>query len=233
MGSFFAGIKAGTLGGVLYLGGLAVFNVVLLYALKTEVLAAIRASYPQVCTPVEDCFASLIAVDVPYVAFVGFFIALIYAGIFGRFYENLPGTPILRGETISAIVAVNLSFFGFSGFYFNFESSLATAIFLIAWSGVFGYVLARLYKRYTRTVAVQSVDPESLRVIIDGRDFTGKSRTFAYTSSHRLRAEVANDSSFREWQVEGALTLEDPRSFETVMEVNGEGTVRGIVSKKY
>lgn len=242
MGSFFAGIKAGTLGGVLYVGGMAVFNVVLLYALKPDVLMVIQQSYSSICTPaatvnstsVEDCFASVVAVDVPYVAFVAFFVSLLYAGLFGRYYDSLPShSPTFKGETVAALVGANLVFFGFSGFYFDFESSAATGLFLVAWTIVFGYFLGRLYKKYTRVVVFESQDMRMLRVFVDGRDFTGKTRTLAHTSSHKVRAEVTDDASFKEWEPTGGIKLEDPRSFETVMEVEGDGTLKGNVSAKY
>lgn len=242
MGSLFAGIKAGTLSGVLYVGGMAAFNVVLLYALKQDVLTVIRGSYPSICTPVatvngtsiEDCFASVVAVDVPYIAFVAFFVALLYAGLFGRYYDSLPSSsPTLKGELVSVLVGANLVFFGFSGFYFDFEASAATGAFLIGWTVVFGYFLGRLYKKYTRLVAFESQDPKLLRVLVDGRDSTGKSRTFAHTSNHRIRAEVADDASFKEWEPTGGVKLEDPRSFETVMEIEDHGTLTGKVGGKY
>ena len=242
MGSFFAGIKAGTLSGVLYVGGMAAFNVVLLYVLKPDVLTVIQQSYSSICTPVatvngtsvEDCFASVVAVDVPYIAFIAFFVSLLYAGLFGRYYDSLPSSsPTLKGETVAVLVGANLVFFGFSGFYFNFESAAATGVFLIAWTIVFGYFLGRLYKKYTRTVAFESQDPNLLRVLVDGRDFTGKARTFAHTSSHRIRAEVTDDASFREWEPTGGVKLEDPKSFETVMEIEGNGTLKGKVGGKY
>ncbi len=242
MGSFFAGIKAGTLGGALYVGGLAVFNVLLLYALKADVFAAISQSYPQVCTSspapgnasLEDCFSLLLAVDVPFVAFIGFLITLLYTGIFGLWYERLPGRgPLAKGETIAAIVGFNLVLFGYSGFYFDYRSGIATGIFVLAWTLLFGYLVGRLYRKYTRLVKFQSQDEELLRILVDGRDFTGKSRTFATTSTHKVRAEVADDSSFIEWQVGGGISVEDPRSFETAMEVNGEGILTAKVGKKY
>ena len=68
---------------------------------------------------------------------------------------------------------------------------------------------------------------------MDRQDCTGKARTFAATSSHKVRAEVAEDASFKEWEATGGITLEDTRSFETVMEVGGDGTLRGVVGPKY
>ena len=69
--------------------------------------------------------------------------------------------------------------------------------------------------------------------MVDGRDCTGKARTFATTSSHKVRAEAAEDASFKEWEAAGGITLEDVRSFETVMEVNGDGKLTGKVGTKY
>ncbi len=241
MGSFFAGIKAGTLSGILYVGGLAIFNVVLLYALQQDVLTAINRFNPTACPipanvngSVQDCFDSVVAVDVPFIAFVAFFITLLYAGIFGLYYDSLPSRgPTGRGLIFAAIVGANLVFFGYSGYVFDYQSALATGIFLLVWTPVFGYVLGRLYKKYTRLVAFSSPNVDLLRVVVDGRDVTGKSRTFATTSSHRIRAEVAEDASFSEWDVSGGVKLEDPRSFETLIEVSGDGSVTGKVGKKY
>ena len=243
MGSFFAGIKAGTLGGIIYVGGLALFNVALLFALKGAVLSAISQSYSQVCTAgtptnatnsLEGCFQLVVAVDVPYIAFVAFFVTLLYSAIFGLWYERIPGFgPASKGEVIAAVVGFNLVFFRFSGFYFDYESAVASGVFLIAWTVFFGYVLGRLYGRYTRLVRFVSLDEGSLRVLLDGRDYTGKARTLALTSTHKVRAEVAEDASFKEWEAEGGISVDDPRSFETTIEVTGDGTLKALVAKKY
>ncbi|MDG6990254.1 MAG: hypothetical protein JRM99_02400 [Nitrososphaerota archaeon] len=243
MGSFFAGVKAGTLGGFLYVGGTAVFNVALLYLLKPDVLGFIQQQYSTLCTPgavvnatsgLEECFSSVVAVDVPYIAFVAFFVVLAYAGLFGILYDSIPsGSPTLKGEFFAMVAGVNLFVFGYSGFFFDEPSSIATGVFAAVWTAVFGYLLGRLYKRYTRPVAVGSDDPALLKVMVDGRDLTGRTRTFALTSSHKLRAELTNDASFREWQVTGGVTVEDSKSFETVVEINGEGTLKGVVTSKY
>jgi len=241
LGSFFAGIKAGTLGGIIYVGGMAVFNVILLYALKPNVLDVIRTSYGSICgaaasnstANIESCFDSVVAVDVPYIAFVAFFVALIYAALFGRFYDSLPGrSRTLKAEVIAALVGVNLVVFGFSGFYFNGTAATATGAFLIGWTILFGYLLGRLYRKYTRVVQITSQNPDLLQVLVDNSDMTGKARTFAATSSHKLRAKVSDNASFKGWGANGGVTLEDPKSFETVMEVNGDGSVNGKVSKK-
>gem|GEM_PF-2223878 len=237
MGSFFAGVKAGTLGGIVYVGGMAIFNVILLYALEPQVNALITNQYYSVCTSgstIAQCFGSVISVDVPYVAFVAFFIALIYSGVFGMFYDSLPGrTYLWKGEFFAAIIGANLAIFGFSGFYFSTESTIATSAFVIGWTVVFGYFLGVLYRKYTRVIQISSENPALLKVFVDQRDVTGKTRTFAATSSHKIRGEVASDASFKEWAANGGITLEDPRSFDTTFEVTGDGTLRGKVGTKY
>jgi len=241
LGSFFAGIKAGTLSGVLYVGGMAVFNVVLLYALQSSALNAISQAYPQSCplTPnvngsAADCFQSVVAVDVPFIAFVAFFITLIYAGVFGLYYDSLPtrGSTI-KGLIFAAVIGLSLVFFGFSGYVFDSESGVATTLMMLLWTPLFGYLLGRFYKKYTREVEFSSQDPGLLKVVVDGRDSTGRVKTFATTSNHKLRADVAEDASFREWQATGGISLEDVRSFETTFEVNDNGKLVGMVGTKY
>jgi hypothetical protein len=181
----------------------------------------------------QDCFSSLVSYDVPFLAFVAFFITLLYAGVFGIYFDALPGKSTIKGLILAAVVAINLVFFGYSGYIFNFESAAASTVFLVLWTSVFGYLLARFYRKYTRPIRFESQDSGLLRILVDGRDQTGKERTFALTSNHRLRAEVSDDASFKEWATLGGITLEDSRSFETTMEVNGEGTVKGTVASKY
>jgi hypothetical protein len=240
LGSFFAGIKAGTLSGIVYVGGMAAFNVLLLYALQSSVMTAVNRSYPVQCPLIpnvngsaRDCFSALVSYDVPFLAFVAFFITLLYTGIFGIYYDSIRINSTGKGLIIGAVVAVNLVFFGYSGYIFSFESAVASTIFLVGWTAVFGFILARFYRKYTRSVRFESQDSGLLRIVVDGRDQTGKERTFALTSNHRLRAAVGEDASFKEWVPTGGVTLEDSRSFDTTMEVNGEGTITATVGKKY
>lgn len=245
MGSFFAGIKAGTLSGVIYLGGLAIFNVGVLYLFKADTLSTLSQSFAQYCTSsaptnstisgsVEDCFTSVVTILIPIGAFIGFFLSLLYAGIFGLYFEYFPGRRAsLRGETMGLVVGLNLLVFGLAGYFFSYEAAVLLNAFFLAWTAVYGYVLGTRYRKYTSMVSFSSTDEQSLRILVDGRDLTGKGRTFATTSTHKLRAEVADDASFKEWEPGGGVTVEDPRSFDTLVEVNGDGTLNALVSKKY
>lgn len=241
MGSFLAGVKAGALAGLLFVGGMAVFNVALLYALKPAVLSSMSALNPTECplTPVngtsaQGCFASVIAVGVPVRALVGFFITLFYTGVFGVYYDALPGkSGFWKGEGIAVIVGANLIFFGFAGYVFDFASAALTTVFLLVWVPVFGYSAGRLYRRYTRAVAFASDDPGLLRIMVDGRDSTGSTRTLSSPSSHKIAAELANDASFKGWSAGGGVAVGDPRALVTVMHVSGDGEVKGAVGRKY
>jgi len=214
-------------------GGIAFFNTLLLLVLKPAVLSAIQSANLCPTGGLEGCFYLVLEYDVPFLAFIGFFIALLYSGAFGLLYDWFPGGGIVRGECIAGIVGINLVVFGYSGFYFDSTSATAGGIFFLVWTAVFGYVIGKLYKRYTRLVSFQSEDPEALKVLLDGRDLTGKTRTLAVTSTHKLRADVSEGATFKEWVSSGGISLDDTRSFETTFDVNGDGLVKGRPGKKY
>ena len=245
MGSFFAGVKAGTLGGMLYVGGLAASLVLVLYLYRGDAVTSLLRSFDQYCVvnaPLnstttgsgQDCFDQLVQNVIPAGAVIGFFVSLGYAGVLGLFYELMPGRSApLKTAPVAAATALTMLVLGLEPLILLF--SFAPLLFgqVAAGTVVFAVVLGTLYRRYTRLVRIESEDKALLKVMVDGRDMTGKERTFALTSSHRVRAEVASDASFREWEVTGKLGVEDPRSFETVFEVGGDGTLRGVVASKY
>ena len=225
---------------------MAAFNVVLLYALKADALAAINQANPSACplipsanASVQDCFDLVVSVNVPLGSFVEIFVVLFFAGFFGMYYDSVPSrSSTVKGVMLCAVVVLALVFgapiLGL-GLYYFFDSSaaVATTAFILVLTPAFGYFLGRFYTRYTRLVSFESEDPSILKVVVDGREVTGRSRTFAVTSSHRLRAEVSEDGSFKEWEATGGVALEDLRSFETVMEVNGDGRLKGRATGKY
>jgi len=231
MGSFFAGVKAGTLGGVVYIGGLALFNVALLYGFKGQALDLISKYDPVSCpatnmTGLQSCFNSVVSYYVPYIAFIGFFVVLFFSAFFGWAYETFPGrSPVAKGEVIAAMVALGLVLGDLYGLALGATATLMLVVFFVLWTGVYGYLMARLYSRYTRTVRFEGAG-RAVKVLVDGKDFTGRARTFAATSTHSVRAECDKGYSFKEWTVSGGVTVEDPRSFETVMEINGDGLLK-------
>jgi hypothetical protein len=244
MGSFFAGIKSGTLAGIVYFGGLALFNAAVLYVFKADTLNVLTQSYQHYCTSgaavngtvtgsPQDCFDSIITVLIPIEALLGFFVSLVFAGVFGSFYEIFPGrSPVTKGATMGVIVGFTLLLLGLVGIYFDFDAEISVVTFFVVLTFVYGIVLGRLYKRYTRVVQFLSRDDKIMKILVDRRDCTGKARTFAARSTHEVKAEVAEGSSFKEWSVSGGVKVEDPRSFETTIEVEGDGVLKGQFTER-
>jgi len=81
-------------------------------------------------------------------------------------------------------------------------------------------------------VGFVSQGENSLKISVDGRNLTGKARTFHLRSSHEVKGETSGDSSFKEWAISGGVSIEDPRSFRTTIEVNGDGMLKGFSTKK-
>jgi hypothetical protein len=241
MGSTVAGVKAGVLAGVLYVGSLAIVNVIILYAAKPAVMQWVGANFQQLCPPttatansttLADCFSSLAPVYLPYIAFIAFFISLLYAAVFGRLYEYIPGRSSTKGVAIGVVIAINLIVFQLVGITFNPRATMGLTVFLIAATFAYGFILGDLYTRYTRTVRFLSED-KSLKIIVDRSDCTGKTKTYATKSTHNVRADTTGDTSFKEWVVSGGVTVEDARSFETSMEIDGDGMLKALVSRRY
>lgn len=237
MGSTLAGVKAGVLCGVIYFGILALVNVSVLFAFQKDATAAINAGFGQLCSSrynssAYDCLVSVAQIQVPFVAFLGFFLSLVFAGLFGRFYERVPGVEYrTKGITTALLLLLALILFGLGGYTFDTPSTYITAASEIGATLGYGVLLGFLYTRYTRRVEFVGEEEGSLRILVDGKDFTGKTRTFSSMSVHEIRADSAGGSPFKEWVVSGGVTVEDSRSFETTMEVNGDGLLK-VISRK-
>lgn len=237
-----AGIKAGVIAGIAYIGTLAVANLAILYLSRPDILAFITNHFNDVCSPVnsvnatsiQDCFNSLAPVYLPFIAFFGFFVALVYSAVFGRVYDRLPGhAPALKGMMIAPLAAISLVYLQLLGFTFELSATEALVAVLLASTVAYGVILGRFYKRYTRVIQFVSENDSALRIIVGRTDLTGKTNTLAANSTHNIEAKVTDDSSFKGWSVSGGVAVEDAKSFETTMEVNGDGLLKGLVAKKY
>ena len=237
-----AGLKAGVVAGLVYIGALVLANLGVLYLLKKDIINYITNNFSVVCTStgsasstsVQDCFNSLAPVYLPFIAFAGFFLVLGYSALFGRMYERLPGQgPYFKGLLIAPLVAISIVFFQFLGFTFEPAATEALAAVLVLATVVYGLLIGRFYRRYTRLIQFVSEDDSALRIIVGRSDLTGKTMTLAANSVHNIEAKVGEDSSFKGWSVSGGVAVEDAKSFETSMEVKGDGLLKGQVAKKY
>jgi len=248
MGSALAGMKAGVVAGVVFVGSLTLFNFLLLIVFKSQALSFISHYYSTVCSTVEvnststlpnstssaavnDCFQDVISVFPGFFAFVNFFISLFFATAFGLLYESLPtkGLPLVKGLSVSFAVLLVYVYLGIVGITFYKLAAELLYVFAVLDTVLYGYLLSRLYRRYTRTVEIAAGD--SANIFVDGKNYSNRTTTFAAKSVHEVKAEALGTATFREWTVTGGVSVEDNKSFETTMEVNGDGKIQVAVKK--
>ena len=241
MGSAFAGVKAGILAGVVFSGSISLFNVLLLYLLKSDVLRFMSENLSNcggavagggLPTP-DECFALVISVYVPFSTFLTFIISLFFAATYGRFFESIPGHGYrTKSISIALILLIVVLTLGLGGFSFEFTARVSNVVFNLFITVVYGVMLGSLYRRYTRLIDFVSSDPSSLKIHVDGKNVTGKTRTFSLRSSHTVKAVTSGNGSFKEWAVSGGVDIEDSKSFETSIEVKGDGMLKATFVQK-
>lgn len=228
-GSSLAGAKAGILGGVLFAAAIGLFNIALLEAFSSSVLAAFQANVVCTTPPTtpQDCFSTLLSTYIPtFVIFPTAVFGILFGGLYGLYFEFLPG----RGYRIRAVAAgmgmlIMILVFGVAGVTADqTEKAIMYAFDTVAML-VYATVLARYYRKFTREVEFASPDPERLKITVDGKNFTGKLKTLALHSTHKVRAP-SESGAFREWLVSGGVSVLDSRSFETTMRVDGDGLLK-------
>lgn len=238
MGSAFAAVKAGILGGIFYAGITGSFNLFVVFIFKNSSLSVL--SELQECSGItvggpvstpNECFSAYIPVFVPYSVFIIFLVSLVFSSAFGIFFESLPGRSYAtRASIVAFIMIILLLYTGLDGISFDTQQRVMIATFNFIMAYLYATILGSLYKRYTRVVEFSSQDPELLRIILGRRDVTGKTRTVAANSSVKVRASPLGNAAFKEWSYSGGVTLEDSKSFETVMRVAGDGMLKASLS---
>lgn len=227
MGSTFAGLKAGVLAGLLYCGTIALANLIMLILFKQDALNLINQNFSSQCSSAEDCFLSVLQIYLPLNTFTNFLISIFYSSIYGRLYEYIPGSePSTKGVTISLILLINLSLLGSVVTQFAYIARIVIIIASVVLTLIYGVILGKFYKRYTRFVEFISQDKENLKILVDGRNMTNKKATFSVRSIHKIRAE--GKIPFKSWTTTGGVRIEDPRSYETSFEVTGDGVVKVV-----
>lgn len=228
-GSSLAGAKAGILGGIFFAAAAGLFNAALLEAFSGSVLKALQ-SY-SFCsgtagTP-QDCFSTLLSADIPsLVIFPIAVLGILFGGLYGLYFEFLPG----RGYWIRAVAAgmgmlIMMLVLGTAGITADSTQKAIMDGFDTVAMLVYAAIIARYYRKYTREVEFVSPDPERLKITVDGKNFTGKTKTLSLHSSHTVRAP-SESGAFKEWHVSGGVSVLDSKSFETTMRVDGDGLLK-------
>jgi hypothetical protein len=230
-GSSLAGAKAGILGGIFFAAVAALFNVALLQASSGSVIAAFQAN--PFCNGLggnataQDCFSTLLSTDVPtFVALpIGIF-GIIFGGLYGAYFEFLPGRGYrIRAVAMGMVMLIMVLFFGVAGLTADqTQKWIMDGFDTVAMLG-YAVIIARYYRVYTREVQFVSPDPLKLKISVGGKNFTGKLKTFSVHSSHTVRAP-SESGAFKEWLVSGGVSVLDSKSFETTMRVDGDGLLK-------
>jgi hypothetical protein len=234
LGSAFAGVKAGILGGIVFAGGIGLFNAILLFAFRGDVLQVLgtlpacagSSAGSQIATP-EDCFSTLLSVNLPFFVFEIFVISLFFAGVFGAFFEVLPARGYTTRAAVVAFLMLIVILFAGAGLFTSDVQRLIIVGYELVLTFVYAAILSRFYRRYTREVEFQTPESGSGKILMDNHNYTGKVRTLSIHSSHTVRAE-SEERAFKEWLVSGGVTVEDPKSFETTIKVEGDGLLKGV-----
>ena len=233
MGASLSGAKAGILGGIFFAAAVGLFNVALLEAFKGSVLQDLLSNSlcngtiatPTIATP-QDCFTSIVTANIPLTVFLVAVFSIIFGGFYGVFFEYLPGQGYgIRAVAIGMGLLIMMLVFGAAGITTDQTLRAIMSAFDTLAMLVYTVIIARFYRKYTREVEFESPNPEKLKILVDGKDFTGKVRTLGVHSTHTVRAP-SESGAFKEWLVSGGVSVLDSKSFETTMRVDGDGLLK-------
>jgi len=223
-----AGAKAGILGGILFAALAGLVNWALLEAFSSttlQVLSTISYCSGTSGTP-QLCLSTLINTNIPTLAVLQGATGILFGALYGMYFEFLPG----QGYSMKAVAAgmamlIVLLFFGLAGI--TVDRTQQVIMYATDIVGMLGYtlIIARYYKKFTREVEFQSPDAQRLKITCDGKNYTGKLKTLAVHSTHKVRAP-SESGTFHEWLVSGGVTVLDSKSFETTMRVDGDGLLK-------
>jgi hypothetical protein len=233
VGSVLAGVKAGAVASFCFASSVSLFNILLLYSFKGQVLTFLTQSYPTTCpasvTPgvagtAETCFDDIVITGVPEADLLRLaVIAMLFAVGIGVYFDYLPGrTYFRRTFLVVPIIVIGLLFLGLYGLVTDATQLVLMVVFESGAACLYAVILAWLYRRFTREVEFQG--SATSKIMVDSRDVTGKKRTYAVNSTHKLAA--ADEKTFRGWLVSGGLTVSEPREAKTSLQVTGDGLLK-------
>lgn len=207
------------------------FNAALLEGLRGTSIAdlgKVSACNTVTMTP-QACFSTLLYPNIPLaVVLTGAVLGLLFGVLYGMYYEYLPGNGYpIKAVGLGLLLLVFMIIVGGAGNYTatdETELAILRAFDTVAMLG-YAFILSRLYRRLTREVQFDSPSPDKLKISVDGRNFTDKTKTLGIHSSHTIKAPQEK-GLFHQWLVSGGVTVEDPKSPETKMKVDGDGLLK-------
>jgi hypothetical protein len=224
-----AGAKAGILGGIFFAAAVGVFNWALLEAFSSSALQAL--STYSFCsgtagTP-QNCFSTLVSTDIPsLVVFPIGVSGILFGGLYGMYFEFLPGRGYrIRAVAIGMAMLIMMLVIGLAGITVDQTTKFIMDAFDIVAMLGYALIIARFYRKYTREVSFESPDPGRLKITVDSKNYTGKTKTLSLHSNHTVRAP-SESGAFKQWLVSGGVSVLDSKSFETTMRVDGDGLLK-------
>jgi hypothetical protein len=215
-----AGAKAGILGGIFFAAAVGLFDWALLQSFSStalQVLSTYSFCSGTSGTP-QDCFSTLLTTDIPsLVVFPIGVSGILFGGLYGLYFEFLPGQGYrIRAVAIGMAMLIMMLVFGLAGITIDQTTKTVMDAFDVVAMLGYAVIIASFYRKYTREVSFESPDPERLKITVDGKNFTGKTKTLSLHSNHTVRAP-SESGAFKQWLVSGGISVLDARSFETTI----------------
>lgn len=233
MGSARAGARAGAASGLFFSGVTAGINTLVLLADKSQIISTFATS-PSTCPisgatnstiAAQRCFSNLLTAAIPFFFFSLLAISLLGAIFFGIYFEFIPGRSYLRKALLLALVVLVVLLNIAIPVAATVQQEILMIVVELVTAVGYAVILARLYRRYTREVEFQSVDPSKIKIMIGNRDQTGKKRTYPLNAK-QVVSVTAEGRPFKGWVVSGGVSVDDSRARQTEMTVVGDGLLK-------
>jgi hypothetical protein len=223
-----AGAKAGILGGIFFAAVAGLANWGLMEAFSStalQVLSTISYCSGTQGTP-QACLSTLINTNIPTLAVLQGASGILFGALYGMYFEFLPGNGYrIKAVAAGTLMLVVLLFLGLAGITIDrTQQVIMYGVDVVCMLG-FVVITAHFYREYTREVKFVSPNPEKLKITVDHKNYTGKTKTLSFHSNHTVRAP-SESGAFHAWLVSGGVSVLDSKSFETTMRVDGDGLLK-------
>jgi len=226
--SAIGGLKAGLIGGVFFAAAIGILNYALLEAFRSSVLTALQTT-TSTCSgaAVDGCFSTLVGRGIlDTVVLPIAVVAVLFGTLYGMYFEYLPGVGYrIRAAAISILMLLLLLIFGLAGI--SVDPATRSIMNAADSAAMIGYalIIAYVYRRSTREVKFESPDHQRLKITVDSKDFTEKTKTLSLHSTHKVKAP-SDSRAFHMWLVSGGVSVADAKSPETTITVDGDGLLK-------
>lgn len=225
MGSVKAGLLAGAVASLYFAGAISVFNILILLTFESQVLSYLSQD-AQCASSAAACLSTIIFPGVPLFDFVRtLVVAILFSVGIGVYFDYIPGPSYFRRTLLATMIMLLVMLFLDLIGIVTTEVQLAIMVaFEVVAAGLYALIMARLYRRFTREVDFQTTVPDA-KVMVDRRNLTGRRRTYAVNSIHKIEASTGG-KPFKVWRVSGGVQVKEPREAKSAILVSGDGILK-------